>query len=113
MYPYEDRMRAVRLYLKLGKRIGATVRQPGYPTKNSLKSSHREYGRCHDSPAGYVRSRARYLIEQKKAAIDHYLSHDRRAAATLGAFGDIRVARRLRPGSRNCAPRSGSALSAG
>lgn len=29
MYSYEDRLRAVRLYLKLGKRIRATIRQLG------------------------------------------------------------------------------------
>jgi transposase-like protein len=80
-------MRAVRLYLKSGKRIGATIRQLGCPTKNSLKSWHREYERCHDLPAGHVRSRPRYSIEQKKAAVDHYLSHDRCAAATLRALG--------------------------
>src|ERR1700750_261753 len=87
MYSYEDRLRAVRLYLKLGKRIGATIRQLGYPTKNSLKSWHREYERCHGLPAGYVRSRPRYSTEQKEAAVDHYLSHDRCAAATLRALG--------------------------
>ncbi|PFH20629.1 hypothetical protein [Burkholderia sp. JKS000303] len=38
MYSYEDRLRAVELYLKLGKRIKATIRQLGYPTKNSLKA---------------------------------------------------------------------------
>jgi len=27
MYPYEDRLRAVQLYIKLGKRAGLTVRQ--------------------------------------------------------------------------------------
>ena len=36
MYSYEDRVRAVELYIKLGKRIAATIRQLGYPTKNSL-----------------------------------------------------------------------------
>ena len=83
MYSYEDRTRAARLYLKLGKRIGTTIRQLGYPTKNSLTSWHREYERCHDLPAGYIRSRPRYSTEQKKAAVDHYLSHDRCAAATV------------------------------
>ncbi len=29
MYSYEDRVRAVDLYLKLGKRIKATIRQSG------------------------------------------------------------------------------------
>lgn len=38
MYSYEDRLRAVRLYLKLGRRMSATLRQLGYPTKNSLKA---------------------------------------------------------------------------
>src|SRR5437868_7970321 len=87
MYSYEDRLRAVRLYLKLGKRIRATIRQLGYPTKNSLKSWHREYEQRHDLRTGYVRSRPRYSTEQKKAAVDHYLSHDRCAAATLRALG--------------------------
>ena len=36
MYSYEDRLRAVKLYLTLGKRCKATIRQLGYPTKNAL-----------------------------------------------------------------------------
>jgi hypothetical protein len=32
MYSYEDRLHAVRLYIKLGRRIGLTIRQLGYPT---------------------------------------------------------------------------------
>jgi len=54
MYSYEDRLRAVRLYIKLGKRIAATIRQLGYPTKNALKSWHREYEQRLDLPTGYV-----------------------------------------------------------
>lgn len=27
MYSYEDRLRAVQLYIKLGRRIGLTIRQ--------------------------------------------------------------------------------------
>ena len=87
MFSYEDRIRAVRLYLKLGKRIGATIRQLGYPTKNSLKAWHREYEECRDLRAGYVRFRPRYSAEQKKVAADHYLSHGGCAAATLRALG--------------------------
>ena len=34
MFSYEDRIRAVKLYIKLGKPPGATIRQLGYPTKN-------------------------------------------------------------------------------
>lgn len=50
MYSYEDRVRAVKLYLKLGKRVRATIRQLGYPTKNALKAWHREYDQRLDLP---------------------------------------------------------------
>ena len=37
MYAYEERIRAVQLYIKLGLRIGITRRKLSYPTKNALK----------------------------------------------------------------------------
>jgi hypothetical protein len=45
-------MRAVHLYIKLGKRVRATILQLGYPTKASLSSWYREYERCLDLPQG-------------------------------------------------------------
>ena len=54
MYSYEDRIRAVRLYIKLWKRIAAIIRQLGYPTKNSLKGWCQEYGQGRDLRVGYV-----------------------------------------------------------
>ena len=87
MYSYEDRIRAVKLYIKLGKRTGATIRQLGYPTKNALKSWHREFEQGHDLPVGYARSKLKYSDEQKKVAAQHYLDHDRCLAATLKALG--------------------------
>ena len=87
MYSYEDRIRAVKLFIKLGKRTGATIRQLGYPTKNSLKVWHLEYERRHDLPVGYVRSKSRYSREQKALAVDHYLTHGRCIAFTLKALG--------------------------
>lgn len=87
MYSYEDRIRAVKLYIKLGKRIVATIRQLGYPTKNALKSWHREYEQGRDFPVGYVRSRSKYSDEQKKVAVEHYLNHDCCIAGTRKALG--------------------------
>jgi transposase-like protein len=43
MYSYADRLRAVELYIRLGKRLKATIRQLGYPTKNALRGWYREY----------------------------------------------------------------------
>ena len=87
MYSYEDRIRAVRLYIKLGKRTGATIRQLGYPTKNALKSWHRKYEQGRDLPVGYARSKPKYSDEQKKVAVWHYLDNGRCLAATVKALG--------------------------
>jgi transposase-like protein len=54
MYSYEDRIRAVKLLLKLGKRLRATVRQLGYPTKNSLIAWYLEFEHAHDLAEFYV-----------------------------------------------------------
>ena len=87
MYSYEDRIRAVKLYIKLGKRTGPTIRQLGYATKNSLKSWHREYEQSRDLQVGYARSRQKYSAEQIQVAVQHYLDHDRCIASTIRALG--------------------------
>ncbi|MFY8044409.1 MAG: IS3 family transposase, partial [Rhodoferax sp.] len=72
MYSYEDRIRAVKLYIKWGKRLNATIRQLGYPTKNALKGWYREYLNRQDVRAGYVRSWQKYSAEQKRIAVDYF-----------------------------------------
>ena len=73
MYSYADRVRAVELYVKLGKRTGATIRQLGYPTKNSLKSWHEEYEGRLGLSSGYVRSNPKYSKNQKQKAVGNSL----------------------------------------
>ncbi len=87
MYSYEDRIRAVELYIKLGKRVRATIRQPEYPTKNALKGWHREFEQRLDLPVGYAGRSARYSQAQKEAVVEHDLTHDRCIAATMRALG--------------------------
>ena len=86
MFSYEDRLRAVQLYIKLGRRIGLTICQLGYPTKNALLSWHREYEKRLDLPAGYVRQ-PRYTQSRKELAVRHHLEHGRCIAATIRALG--------------------------
>lgn len=87
MYSYEDRIRAVELYIKLGKRVRPTIRQLGYPTKNSLKGWFREYEQHLDLPAGYAGREPKFSRAQNAAAIEYYLTHDRCVAATMRALG--------------------------
>jgi putative transposase len=88
MYSYEDRIRAVELYIKLGKRVRPTIRQLGYPTKNALKGWYREYEQRLDVPVGYAGRKPKYSQGQKEAAVEHYLTHDRCIAATMRALGN-------------------------
>ncbi len=39
MYSYSDRLRAVELYLRLDKRLNATICQLENPTKNALRGA--------------------------------------------------------------------------
>ena len=87
MYSYEDRIRGVELYIKLGKRVGATIRQLGYPTENSLKSWHEQYVRDLDVPRGYVRAKPKYSQAQRQLAVQHYLDQGRCIAWTIKALG--------------------------
>ena len=71
MYSYEDRIRAVKLFKKLGKRTGATVRQLGYSAKNALKSWHRKFEQDQELATGYVRLKQKYSDEQKRVTVEH------------------------------------------
>jgi putative transposase len=86
MYSYDDRLRAVQLYIKLGKRPGLTIRQLGYPTKNALKAWHRAYEQRHGLPKAYMRE-PKYTVAQRKLAVDHYVGNGRCLAVTIKALG--------------------------
>ena len=87
MYSYEERMRAVELYIKLGKRARATICQLGYPSKNALKGWCREYERQQDLPSGFAPRVPKFSEAQKGIALEHYAIHERCISATLMALG--------------------------
>ncbi|MET3109259.1 transposase-like protein [Oxalobacteraceae bacterium GrIS 1.18] len=87
MYTYEERLRAVKLYLKLDRRCKATIHQLGYATKNSLKAWHEEFQERGDLKGGYARSRMKYSEEQKNVALDHYVNHGHCIAFTKKMLG--------------------------
>ncbi|WLF99664.1 IS3 family transposase (plasmid) [Brucella intermedia] len=87
MYSYEDRMRAVALYIKLGKRAKATIRQLGYPSKNALKGWCREYEHHLELRLGFAPRAPKFTQAQKEAAVAHYRTHGRCVSATMRALG--------------------------
>jgi transposase-like protein len=55
MYSYDDRIRAVNLYIKLGKRAATTIRLLGYPSQKYLRQWYLIYQETGDLPRGYNR----------------------------------------------------------
>ena len=87
MYSYAERHCAVDLYIRLGKRLNATIRQLGYPTKNALRGWLREYVENRDLRVQAVARAPKYSDAQKHVALEHFLTHDRCISATMKALG--------------------------
>ncbi len=75
----------MKLCIKLGKRAGLTIRQLGYPTKNSLKDWYLAYVQSHDLPRAYTWA-PKYSLKQKQLAVGHFLSHGRSVSLTIKAL---------------------------
>lgn len=86
MYSYEDRMRAVKLYIQYGKSPAATVQRLGYPSKKNLLRWYRSYAESGDLPKGR-RKAERYSAEQKRTAVEHYRTHGGCLARTIRMLG--------------------------
>lgn len=86
MSSHEDRLRAVQLFIKLGKRAGLTIRQLGYRTKNALKAWYRTYEQRQGLPRAYARE-PKYTAAQRELAVDHFVTNGRCLAVTIKALG--------------------------
>ena len=65
MYTYEQRMKAVELYIKYEHRVTAVLREQGHPHPNFLARWYKEYMENGDLKQGYERGH-KYLQEQKQ-----------------------------------------------
>ena len=90
MYSREDRIKAVELYIKYGRRPKAVMRELGYPSsKGSLRVWYADY--LEEQRSGHIclrqTEKSKYSPEQKQAAVDFYLDHTRSVSATIHALG--------------------------
>ncbi len=86
MHSYEDRIHAVELYFRYGKRLTVVVRELGYPSVKQLGRWVRIFEEYGDLPRE-LKPRKRYSHAQKVAAVEHYLTHGGCLAYTRRAFG--------------------------
>ncbi|WP_416139569.1 IS3 family transposase [Halomonas sp. HK25] len=86
MYTYEQRIKAVKLYIKYGRSAAATVRELGYPSTKNLRRWHAIYIRTGGLPERSA-TKTKYSAPQKQAAVQHYLTHGRCLARTRKTLG--------------------------
>ena len=87
MYSYEERLKAVKLYIKYDKSYASVFRELGYPPSNhTLKLWFREYEQNGDLHKSFIK-KSIYTAEQRKAAIQHYVEHGRSKTRTVKALG--------------------------
>ena len=73
MYSYEERLRAVKLYIQYDKSYASVFRELGYPPSNhTLKLWFREYEQNGDLHKSYIKTSI-YTADQRKAAIQYYI----------------------------------------
>jgi len=86
VYSYEERIRAVELYIKYDLSAADTIRELGYPSYKMLVRWYREYqetGRLHES---HNRT-SLYSQHQMEDAVKYYLEHGRNISRTVRAVG--------------------------
>lgn len=87
MYTYEQRKKAVELYIKFGFSLRAVIRELGYPTsEQSIRNWYKEYQEKGELHQEYS-SPNQYSIEQKEAAVKHYLEHGKCISRTVRMLG--------------------------
>lgn len=86
MHSYEERIRAVELYYRYGRKASVVVRELGYPSIKQLGRWVRIYEEKGDLPRE-LKPRERYSHAQKVAAVEHYLTHGGCLAFTCRAIG--------------------------
>jgi putative transposase len=86
MYSYEDRIKAVKLYIESGFNESTVVQILGYPSYTTLRYWYKEYlttGGLHRSSA----AKPRYTEDQKKQAVEYYAPHKTTLVQTCRALG--------------------------
>lgn len=86
MYSYEDRMRAVKLYIKYDKSAASVIQELGYPNRHTLKNWYLEYQQNNDLKKKSQRA-SKFSYEQEETAVSYYMEHGKSISRTIRALG--------------------------
>ena len=86
MFSYEERIKAVKLYIKYNKKGAAVIRELGYPSRNMLRQWVREFeteGKLHKKH----KRKSKFTAEERRYAVNYYLEHGKSINKTIRAIG--------------------------
>lgn len=88
MYSYEQKMKAVELYIEYDHYAAAVRYELGYPKRNgTLLEWYREYMETGDLHEGYKPYIRKYTEEEREAAVRYFLENGRSYANTITQLG--------------------------
>jgi len=87
MYSYEDRMKAINLYLQNGHKASKVIDELGYPERHMLHLWYKEYMEAGSLHKNFVAKKKKYSDRQKEEAIQFYLEHDHSLKQTVQTLG--------------------------
>lgn len=86
MYSYEDRLRAIELYIEYGKMAAATVAALGYPSTKQLKRWYQIFKYSGGLPKRSGK-KSKYSAQQRIKAIEHYMRTGQSVSFTVRTLG--------------------------
>ena len=86
MYSYEERRKAIELYIKYDLQVNPVIKELGYPSRRILYKWYKEYIEKAGFPEKHTR-KSKYSDEQKRLAVEYYFNHGRTLAHTIRTLG--------------------------
>ena len=89
IFTNEEKLKAIELFIQYDFSPGAVITQIGYPSHRSVLyrwyKAYKANGDCF--PDKLKRGRSKYTVEQKRIAVDYYLTHGKSLKKTINALG--------------------------
>ena len=87
MYSTEQRRVAIETFIRFDHSYADTIAELGYPDRHTLRNWWGGYRETGEVPIAKIIREPRFSDEQKREAVEHYLSHGKRLKRTMRALG--------------------------
>ena len=86
MYSFEEKMKAVNLYIKYHYKAAPVIRELGYPERHMLVKWYKQYEDSGTLPKK-MKGRQKFTEQQKQMALQYYWEHGQSIACTIRHLG--------------------------